>query len=552
MKNIKLLLIIFALAMFSCDEYLDVNTDPNRLEISQVGPDKLLPAAQLRAFRNQSTTMNQLGNVFMNSWYANVQQYTGGYSFETRLDVDNVFYTGIFEQTYLAVANLQLIIDYPNANHKYDYYIAAAKILKANYLQRVVDLYGNVPYSEAFKGVANTTPKYDDDQLVYKKLLMELSDARALITAANPAADDISSTDIMIRGNMNVWNQFANTIELRMLMRMSNCTGTLGAFRDAKLSAIASASFLNQAITINPGFLKTDAQLNPFYSYAVADAADATVQNFSFIAPTAHFYKSLNAYTVYPTGSSTEIKVKELQPAGFGVNYPNVADPRRGRLFRTGAGQPYLRAITSGSNTIDMFAPGQIAGVTGRVGLGVFNPNNAVPTITSTGNLLADGFKVDGYVMTLSEVKFLLAEASIFRPALFPNGSTDFDAGINASMTYLNAVPGTYVATINTKPNFGWTGTNSEKLHAVMYQKWISTMSVNAIESYIDYIKTGFPLTPLSVNAIQVRKPRRLIYPQSEYLANSINTPVVTPAQAFAATDSSHPFWLLGDPAPTN
>ena len=77
-----------------------------------------------------------------------------------------------------------------------------------------------------------------------------------------------------------------------------------------------------------------------------------------------------------------------------------------------------------------------------------------------------------------------------------------------------------------------------------MYQKWIATMNVNAIQSFIDYNKTGFPLTPLAVNANQTMKPRRLVYPQSEYIANSTNVPAVNNSLIFSATpNTTSPFW---------
>ena len=108
------------------------------------------------------------------------------------------------------------------------------------------------------------------------------------------------------------------------------------------------------------------------------------------------------------------------------------------------------------------------------------------------------------------------------------------------------------MTTINTtKPNFGFNIANTfnQNLHAIMYQKWASQIGVNAIESFIDYNRTGYPLTPLALNATKTRKPRRLIYPISEYVANSANVPNLTEAQIFADTDPSFPFWQLGSPA---
>ena len=74
-------------------------------------------------------------------------------------------------------------------------------------------------------------------------------------------------------------------------------------------------------------------------------------------------------------------------------------------------------------------------------------------------------------------------------------------------------------------------------------------MGLHGVESFIEYNRTGYPATPLALTATQTRKPRRLIYPTSEYIANSGNVPNITPANIFATTDPSHPFWMLGNPA---
>jgi hypothetical protein len=550
MKRIKYILLpILTLTIFSCDDYLDINTDPNNLPFDKIDPSKLLPAAQVGTFAVQSTNMNQLGNVFSNAWAPNVQAFTGGYSREFQLTIDNAFYNNIWDGLYRNVNNFQQIINYPNTDGKQDNYVAVAKILKAHYLQHIVDLYGDAPYTEAFKGLANLTPKYNDDQFIYRELLSELDDARELIQAANPDAENISTFDVMLGGDMTAWEKFANNIELRMLLRMSNNTGTIAAYRDGRLTDLAASNnFLLTDVKINPGYSNNNNdQLNPFFGFAIADATGTPVNNFSFITSSGHAFKSMRMATVYTTGT-----VPEIIP-GSGVFYPNVTDPRFTRIFRNGAGATELKAVTQGSNVVDVFPVGSSAGTPGRLGLGTLNPYNLIPEIVGTGSLLDNGAKVDGYVMTESEIHFLLAEAAIRRTD-FGNAADHFNAGVDATGKFLNVTDANmtnYKTEIDAKPNFGFTAstTFNEKLHAIMYQKWIALMGVNGIESYIDYTRTGYPLTPLATTATKTSKPKRLIYPVSEYVANSANVPNISPDQIFAATDKSHPFWLLGDPA---
>jgi hypothetical protein len=541
MKNIKFLIPLIAITLFSCNDYLDTNTSPDLLLIDQVGPSLLLPAAQVGTYRVQATTMNQLGNIFSNAWASNVQSFTGGYAREFQLTIDNAFYTGIWDGLYLNINNLQKIIDYPNTDHKYDYYVAVAKILKAHYMQHIVDIYGDVPYDEAFNGLANKTPKYNDDQYIYRKLLGELDDARAIIANSDPAvAEDISSTDVMLYGDMDKWSRFANTIELRMLLRMSNNTGAVATYRDARLTALSSKNFLTTDVSINPGYSDSnDGALNPFYATFGFDAALTATSNRTFICPSGHVYKSMIVSSNYSTTGTPEII------AGSGIFYPNVTDPRFARIFSAGARQPYRRAVTQGSTVCDVFPTTGVVGLPGRIGTGNFNPYNLITEATFPGAAAANG-----YVMSLSETKFMLAEAALRYPA-FGSAETYFNEGVTASFAYFTSTIGTYLTTINTtKPNFGFNIANtfSENLHAIMYQKWASQIGVNGIESYIDYNRTGFPLTPLALTATKTRKPRRLIYPISEYVANSANVPNLTEAQIFADSDPSFPFWQLGNP----
>lgn len=541
MKNIKFLLPLIAVTLFSCDDYLDVNTSPDLLLIDQVGPSKLLPAAQVGTFRVQATTMNQLGNVFSNAWSSNVQSFTGGYAREFQLTIDNAFYTGIWDGLYLNVNNLQKIIDFPNPDHKNDYYVAVAKILKAHYMQHIVDLYGDAPYDEAFRGLVNKTPKYNDDQYIYRKLLGELDDARKIIKDSDPdVAEDISGTDVMLHGDMDQWDRFANTIELRMLLRMSNNTGAVATYRDTRLTALSTKNFLTTDVSINPGYSDSnDAALNPFYAVFGFDSALNATQNRTFICPSGHVYKSMLPSSNYSTTGTPQII------AGSGISYPNVTDPRFSRIFSAGSSQPYRRAVTQGSIVVDIFPTTGVIGLPGRIGNGNFNPYNVLPGSFPYGSA------ANGYVMSLAEAKFILAEAALRYPA-YGSAQTYFNAGVTASFAYFGSTVGTYLTTINTtKPNFGFNIANTfnQNLHAIMYQKWASQIGVNAIESFIDYNRTGYPLTPLALNATKTRKPRRLIYPISEYVANSANVPNLTEAQIFADTDPSFPFWQLGSPA---
>ena len=548
MKKIKFIVPILALALFSCDNYLDINSpSPNDMLFTQASPAKLLPGAQTSCYRVQGTTMNQLGNVFMNSWTRNVQSWGNGYDKELQLNLDTGFYSGISSGSQSLAAqikNFQAIIDYPNPDGKYDNYIAAAKICKVHYVQQLVDLYGDIPYSEAWKGIENTTPNYDDDYSIYQALFTELESARSLITNASANADDIAAYDVMLGGVMADWTNFANTIQLRMCLRMSAVTGARATLRDQKLADIAAGPFLSTNVTVNPGFNNsTDVQASPAFGAFAYLVSGTAQQNRTFITMTGHAYKALQSYST--TNWAAFGNNYQIVP-GSGINYPNVLDPRSAKLFTVGSGTSSRRAVTQGSTVVDVSTPtATFPGLPCRLGLaGNFNLYNLAP-----GGTLPEYFACPGYVMTLTESLFLQAEAAVRYPGLFSGGQASFEAGINEDFLMRNAGTATaYVGLINAKPNFGWTGTDTQKLHAIMYQKWIALMGVNAIQSYFDYTRTGFPVTPLPLGTlVQNKKPNRLMYATSEYVANSAHVPAMIAADCF--TLNSHtPFWVPGAP----
>jgi len=526
--------------LFSCDNYLDVNTNPNQVTYSGLQPKDLLSAAQTNTFRTQATTMNELGNVFMNSWAANVASFTGGFANEYQLNINNTFYNGIWDGLYRGVNNFQLISQYPNPNGVYDYYIAVSKICKAHYMQYIVDLYGDAPYTTAFLGTANTTPSYNDDQFIYRQLISELEQARTLIANADPAkVEDIAAVDTMLGGDMAKWTQFANTVELRMLLRMSNSTGAVATYRDSKLASLPQ-NFVTADVTINPGYAgvsPTAAQANPFFNTFAYSGGTAT-QNWTFICMSGHAYKFLR--------NNAASNGTDVVP-GSGTVYPGIADARAGRLFRG-----TLKGVTQGSNLVDVPSSGTPA----RMGYGLLNPYIAQPepvAFISDLELMASN---NGFVMTLSESAFLQAEAAVRYPAIFSGASSNFNTGIDASFARLGVASAataaaTYRTSISAKPGLGWTASTTDdlKIKAIMTQKWIALMGVHGVESYIDYTRTGYPVTPLATTApAGLRKPYRLIYASSEYVANSANVPNVSTADVFTINTTS-PFWLQGNPA---
>ena len=118
----------------------------------------------------------------------------------------------------------------------------AAKVIKAWVLMDLVDLHGDIPYTEAGQGVAVKSPIADDQVAVYDAAFAMLDDAIADLT--NPAAIGKPATDIYYSGDPTDWEKLANTLKMRyhLTTRLVN-SGSGAAFQ----AIVAGGQFIDSA-----------------------------------------------------------------------------------------------------------------------------------------------------------------------------------------------------------------------------------------------------------------------------------------------------------------
>ena len=503
MKKLKLILPLIALTLFSCDNYLDVNTSPNDPQASQITPDLTLAAVQTASYSPLVRRMNELGNVFMNNWGANVNSFTGGYAEEFGITMSNNFYEDVWNSVYRTTYEYSNIINHSSAN--YDNHKAIAKIMKSFYFQYLVDLYGDIPYFEAHQGSTNTAPSYTDDELVYRDLIVQIDEAIAMIDNAPSNTLPVGAEDVMLGGNMNKWKKFANTLKLRILLREATKaeTNTASATYLATQLGDLDQDFITENVTINPGYTDaSDVQQNPWMNLMV-ELKLTTTGAFSY--RTAYNFRRASNYIAGKLNSS-----------------PN--DPRKGRLFKLLGGQ-VVGVVQGDASAPDGFAPPAMS----ELGPGVIVSNDQ-----------------DGYVMLAAESYFLQAEAAFRFPTIFSaDPQTLYNDGVTASFAHLGATLGTYLGDVNPVDGKGYAG-SANKIEAIMYQKSIALCNTNGLEAWIEYTRTGLINSiPMPMpnggpaNSPTGQKPLRLMYPTSELASNSANVP----AQSVNDVFTTGPFW---------
>ncbi|MBN2697695.1 MAG: SusD/RagB family nutrient-binding outer membrane lipoprotein [Bacteroidales bacterium] len=485
MKNILkyISLLTVALLLTSCEDYLDVNIDPNNP--TSVSPDLVLPAGQYHTayIMQHDRRINHIGNMMMYNW----SQSDGydWYSDEFKYDVTSSFYRYIFLYSYLnSLKQYQLLAQLEgdiNANYR-----AIGMIMKAYHFQLLVDFYGDIPYSEALQRKDDATPKYDDAQEVYNDLIVQLTNAIDEIKNAEasvgPGADDA-----MFGGDMTQWIRFANTVKLRILVRESDVKDV-----SADMDAIVAegSGFITSDVVVNPGYVKEENKQTPIWNDFGEDA-----------------------------GGTQTLSSKATCATDYIIEYlTSTNDPRISYIYE----EPATGHLGVKQGLLDYDTP---------------VPDAFMPELVSNiGPGILKGPGMGANIFTLAECYFLQAEAAL-------KGDLDgvpkdlYEAGIQASFDYLGA-PGAEAYYSQAVPLVGWNSSGGQELEAIITQKWIAVNGITAEQSWFDYSRTGFPSNlPISLLASTPDRPVRLYYPALEYAVNGDNVP----SQPDAFTDKI--FW---------
>src|SRR5687768_500437 len=233
MKKINLKYILGAallvFATSACEDALDINTNPNAATTADV--QLVLPQA-ITASSFIANQYNTYGAHF-GGYMANAGGFSGfGNLLNYNLTPGD--WNNLWTSTYQdPLTDLKYVMDKTEGKPELVYFNAAAKIMTVVNFQRLVDAFGDIPYTEALRGAEGiTTPKYDDAATIYRDLYAKLDEAIAAINGAGIEALRLTkATDPLFGSNdaaerssaaqMADWIKYANTLKLRILVRVS-------------------------------------------------------------------------------------------------------------------------------------------------------------------------------------------------------------------------------------------------------------------------------------------------------------------------------------------
>lgn len=217
----KLAYVVLVICIFSpgcTDNFEEINTKPaglKSLEPSDVR--SLFPSAQYNVFTERTgynwQTMTMLFAGMYSQHFAGVQpaQESHRYVIVQRwMDIWPATYTNV-------MSNLQSIIE--NTEGKEPTLNAIARIWKVVTLQRLTDYFGPIPYSQI--GTKERSIKYDSQKDIYYDFFKELDEATALLKN-NMSRVSFADKDLLYNGDNAKWLRFANSLRLRLAIRISN------------------------------------------------------------------------------------------------------------------------------------------------------------------------------------------------------------------------------------------------------------------------------------------------------------------------------------------
>jgi hypothetical protein len=210
-KSLIVLMMVGLFGLTACDEFLDVNTDPNNP--TEVPVSLLMTSSQTYLAYTMGGDVNRYAGTFVQHFagvQGQAQEEYDLYNFGDD-ETNNFWRFGMYAG---ALGDLDLIMKDASANGS-PHYEGVAKIMMAYGIGAMTDLFGRVPFSEAFQFTDNTTPAYDNQEDIYNTIINDLTEQGIALCQESESVFSPGSDDLIYGGDLNKWIKFARFLQLR-------------------------------------------------------------------------------------------------------------------------------------------------------------------------------------------------------------------------------------------------------------------------------------------------------------------------------------------------
>lgn len=459
------------LFMSACtDDFEQININPN--SPSEATSGNLLPSIIFGPANPHLNVQLYLTNQIMQYKVYRNQNKLDAYDFAAGSGDFSAFWSA----TYKAINDNNLSIAYAEANGL-DAYIGAGKILNAFYYASLTEMWIDIPFSQAGRGLENVQPSYDKQADIYPQVLKLLEEANQ--TLAGDTEGFVLGGDVLYGGDVMKWRKMANSLRLRYLLRLSK-QGSVNA--SSQISAIVS---------------------DPNTFPIIENNGEAAIYDFTGLAPNTSDFSLLTALG----GLSPSVRWVNVLD---GVDPTDDADDDPRLAFF--ADKPIDPSATDGPFV------GVMSGTTREVAQGT-GGNAELFASQFTLRFQEDMGLLDWVIMSYPEVQFILAEAAMNGWISETPAQEYYEKGIAGNLDYWGiSMPAGFLE----RADVAWDGT----MERMIEQKWIAMFMNNSLEMWGTHKRTGLPNLvpgPLATTVTNGVVPTRVFYPSLEQSVNSSN-----------------------------
>ncbi|MGM9758984.1 MAG: SusD/RagB family nutrient-binding outer membrane lipoprotein [Parabacteroides sp.] len=464
------------------DDFERLNTDPVGLTSGQISVSNFMNEAMLSIYYNQSNgnweyqLIQNLNADLYSGYMAIPTAFAGNNNNSLYYMVDgwnsctlNYYLLHVMKPCN-TILSTQTAADYR----------AIAKIMQVAGMQKAVDTYGPIPYSQAMQGGLSVA--YDTEEVVYKSFLSDLKEATDSLTLfidQNGNQENRLSFDKMCGKSHVRWLQFANTLRLRLAMRI---------------------------VKVDPSLAKQEAEAAVANKYGLLKDQNVEAKDENTRNPLMVICRDYNDCCI---GASFESILK-------GYNDPRLAK----MALPVGWGGKGDIKDLNGNPT---HTEGEIHGI--RNGFSVPGTSDykmySIPYVNTDGS---DPMSTDYPlpIMTCAEASFLQAEGALrgwnmggtakdfyeegIRISFATYGVSDgyeaYIAGTTGAADYVDPHdPALNIKAVNNVPvKYMTSGSKEEQLQQIITQKWIAGFP-EGLNAWSEYRRTGYPkLFPIVEN----------------------------------------------------
>ncbi|UOE51197.1 SusD/RagB family nutrient-binding outer membrane lipoprotein [Mucilaginibacter sp. SMC90] len=462
LKYITILSGAVLLSITSCKKELaKTNINPNGSEVAQ--PDYLLTAATKATSDTYWGVANNMDASLLFAQYWSKIQYT---------DPDRyIFTSSSFEELWSTgyskgIVNFNELIKLADAQANPNYK-GVALILRSWTFSLLADSYGNVPYKQAGNIDQYLTPAYDNQKDVYFALLDDLKAAQAALDASGKTI----AGDLIYSGSITSWKKFANSLRLRIALRIADREPAKAKQVLADIQAEGGSYISSNAETAQFTYL------------------DSPNQN-----PVSNLFDTRDDYRISKT------IVDKL----FALNDP--------------------RLTVYAAQTQDA-TPQKYIGLPN--GLLVGDASNYGFTKTSKPGTYFRAPHAPAVILSYAESLFDRAEAAA-RGFSTEDAASLYQQGVTAALAQYS-VASTDIATYIAQPAVKYDASNYKK--SIGEQKWLALFG-QGLEGWTEWRRLDYPqLQPAVAGTLNGKIPVRFIYPGTEQTLNKTNYQSAVAAQ---------------------